>query len=368
MVNRVTSPYVRERDREGSLVRFLTQSGLDHTSTPSVVAAAVAALQDAFLPSRAPGRPNGPPPANPCAVYALLLCACLAIDSAAIAEEGAPSGHPEVLLTSASVSMLAALGHAWGLSDKTRNLLLLHAQFDRHRHVATSPLPVLVAFERVRPTLVSTGWMTPDDREALSRLLAAMDVHCRRRIASYRESFPERDATSVGSPPGALEATLMLLRCILREPIYLAARTQRDGQAPPLVRQELTAIVTDAAVARFQTLRAASFAHDGQTQRGVAEGALDLTRRLFDDIEADAERFRVAFQKELNIVGLTAEIYFQQFSLMLRCLDAACDRVAALLRQVDRLNETRAWRSWDSGRAVRQGCATCLESALEIDF
>ncbi|KAJ3147724.1 hypothetical protein HDU86_007899 [Geranomyces michiganensis] len=298
------------------------------------------------------------PPGDRRSVYSALLDACLNTDTALNAND-----NSEQLLSAASSALLTTLGQAWGLIGKSQNLLLFSALFDRHcRSAAHNPLAsVFVAFERVRPALVSTGWMTPAERTALLELLAAVAAHCRLHVATYRTAFP------CNKPKGELEANLRLLRAVLREPFYRQARVDNQlmgQQTIPSVRIEMRALLEDAARARYRALCAASFALSGFEDDAdrVAEGALALVRSMLADIVEDARWFQRGFLVELQLAQLTAEVYFEQLAQTLRSVEPGASQLARLLALVDHMRSTRAWRGWgwidENGvREVYEACS-----------
>ncbi|KAJ3179088.1 hypothetical protein HDU87_003044 [Geranomyces variabilis] len=227
------------------------------------------------------------PHRNRRARFAGLACACLVTDSSLFTE----NADPERLPSPTSSALLAAMGGFWGLVEKSQNLLLPSVLFVVHcggtEGDVVPALAVLVAFDRVRPTLVSTSWMTSDERTSLLGLLAAIHKHCRNRVAAYRTSFPPSPS------PGALEATLMLYRAVLKAPLYREFLVSR-------FREELNKMLSDSALARYSELRKESSPIISNTD-AVTEGAIKLASRVFDDIRVDIQFYQPQFRRELRL-------------------------------------------------------------------
>lgn len=117
------------------------------------------------------------------------------------------------------------------------------------------------------------------------KLLDDIREHNQTQVTKYKEVFQQN------KPPGALEATILILRMVHRFPPYRKA----NPHLPESFRDELRAIMTESCISRFQAFKHFTQPLDESDIESVVEGMTKLAELVSDEIEQDAKYFQSAF-------------------------------------------------------------------------
>ncbi|TPX67091.1 hypothetical protein SpCBS45565_g03990 [Spizellomyces sp. 'palustris'] len=248
------------------------------------------------------------------ALYRTLLRACLILDMNMLGKQ--INEKTQRLLSEESKALLTILGRTWGLSEAFMVMTYLQLLFEKYKVYEIPQSALLDAFETLKEDLKKRGWLSEYERPAVLELLADMDEYYRTQITKYKEFFPEN------KPKQALATTILMLRMIFKNPLY----RQSHPDKPESFRDELRGMLTEAAIARYEKLKELTTPFDTNDLEAVIEGINKLAEMVSEEIEADGKWYRKPFEKELDIVRLTAENYLKYFVLT---LESASEEIAS---------------------------------------
>ncbi|KAI9100704.1 hypothetical protein DFS34DRAFT_578825 [Phlyctochytrium arcticum] len=274
------------------------------------------------------------------APYRTLLKACLVLDMNMLGNS--ITEETDRLLSDETRSLLNIIGRLWGLSDAFMVLAYLKLLFERYKVYEVPQRALFAAFETLKDKMKQKNWLSQYEKPSVVELLENMDEYYRTQLTKYKEIFPKN------KPKMALEATILMLRMIFRNPLYRDIHPEK----PESFRDELKALLTEAAIARYEKLKELSTPFDTNDVEAMIEGVNKLAELVSEEIEADDKYFKAPFGTELNIVRLTVENYLKYFVLTLEsnadeiasdtAVNVASQSVFALYRTVREMDERYA--------------------------
>ncbi|KAI8819033.1 uncharacterized protein EV422DRAFT_498416 [Fimicolochytrium jonesii] len=242
------------------------------------------------------------------AMYKVLLRACLVLDMNMLGNS--ITELTVELLSPESMSMLGILGRAWGLTEAFMAMAYLELLFRRYKNAEVPQGALVGTLEGLKTSMKDDPkWLSHRERPALVTLLNEMEAYYRTQIQKYRDFFPKN------TPKDALETTIMMLRMIVKHPVF-----RESPRNPPLTnsfQDYIKPLLTEAAIERYQQLSELCKPLDENDVEGVVEGVTKLGELISEEIDADAKYFFTAFKRELDIVRHTTEIYLKYYVLTL---------------------------------------------------
>ena len=116
-----------------------------------------------------------------------------------------------------------------------------------------------------------------------------MYAHLEIQLKKYNDYFPKNQ------PPEALSHTILLMRLIYKNPIFIADHPKFSSS----FTLHLKGIVNDAMVGRFERFQELTAPFDECNLKDVLEGLCKFTDMINDEITNDNEYFRKPFIKYL---------------------------------------------------------------------
>lgn len=195
----------------------------------------------------------------------------------------------------------------WVVGSAFQCIAYLELLFEKYKKYEVPTGSLLTAYEKLYVNMKkNAGWLGSYDRPVLIDLLDNMHSYYTTQVSNYKEFYPKN------RPSGALETTLLMLRMIHKNQLF------RDNHPdePESFREALRAIMTEAAVRRYQKLNEMCLPFDNTTE-ALIESTAKLSEMVVDEIELDNKFFRKPFKRELDILGVVAESFLKYFVLEL---------------------------------------------------
>ena len=117
-----------------------------------------------------------------------------------------------------------------------------------------------------------------------------MYAHFESQVTKYKDYFPKN------RPSGALDNTILMLRLIYRNQVYVAAHPNREKS----FTQHLRNLMSESAIAKYESFKEITSPFDKNDLDAVIDGLIRLAEMMRDDITADVEYYRKPFQKQAN--------------------------------------------------------------------
>lgn len=252
-------------------------------------------------------------------LYAILLGACLNLDLIVNGEQ--ITDKTTELLGAESKLVLQIFARLWVLSDAFCVMSYLELLYEKFKKFSIPGNSLLAAYE-VLYTRLKTGsqdWLNSFEIPQLVALLEKMYSYYETQVANYKDFYPKN------SPRQALETTLLMLRMIHKNPLFKEAHPH----IPESFREALRALITEAAVRRYQKLAEMSQPFDN-TVAATIEASTRLAETILHEFELDVQYFRKPFRREMDIITITAETYLKYFVLELENITPELLRPEAL--------------------------------------
>lgn len=255
------------------------------------------------------------------AMYRTLLKGCLNLDLKV--SQSKINDNTYDLLSHESKSILKILGRSWRVSDSYMTISYLDLIFEKYCESGKAPLiAVLSAYERLKEDIRSNpNQFEGHERQSAEDVLNKMYTHFKDQLCKYKEFFPKNQ------PKGALETTVLIMRMIYKNKIFI----DNHSELPPSFRDELKNLLTEAGIKRYNKLRELTAPFDEQDTEAVVNGIIGLAEQVCNEIDEDANYFQAPFQRELDIVRLTAETYLKYFVLTLETTSDLLEQEDAVL-------------------------------------
>ncbi|KAJ3217267.1 hypothetical protein HDU67_008179 [Dinochytrium kinnereticum] len=234
-------------------------------------------------------------------LYKTLLRNCLTLDMRALERI---TDNTVDLLSDESKTTLKVWARRWLVGEAFQFIALVELLFNEYKQYNVPVLALFTAYEAIHDRIPGNGgWLSVYDKPALIDLLEQMFSYYQTQVTKYKEFYAKN------KPDGALVSTILMWRMVFKSNIY----KEVHPELPISFKEHLTGIMSEAATARYQKLLELSSPFDESNIEAVFDGLTKLTELLTEEIEIDYKYFKRPFKKDIDIVGLTADVYIRNF-------------------------------------------------------